>query len=249
MRALSRLPFVVFAPIAVAMAAACGGGGSSSLSGPSSSDPVAAVAGNAVLQGAIDAGASTSSGVHAATTPHAGMKVTVVGSSISATVDTYGQFILTGLPSGTVTLRFEGQGVDATVEVAGLKDGLVLTVTLAVQGPRVQVLSAPPAKPSCEFTFDGVIESVSGTRLVVSGRQVDVKDTQKVWRGQCRVGVDNLKVGDKVTVAGQLQGSGLIAAYEISAHEPKAAGKAWSPEGDVGSFAAGNAPGDKVDCR
>lgn len=200
------------AVLTVGLAAGCG---SSSPTGPSAPDGPAS--GLSVLQGVLEALA----GARAA----AGTKVSVVGSELSTTVDSDGQFILAGLPSGKVTLRFEGEGVDAKVEVAGLVDGMVLTVILAVQGSSAHVLSASPPKASCDFGFFGVIESISGTRLQVSGRQVEAAEARKIWKGDYRVSLAELNIGDKVRVAGQLLGNGVIQAYEISADGPKLKGK------------------------
>ena len=47
----------------------------------------------------------------------------VVGTSVSTVVDEDGQFVLTQVPSGTVTVKLEGGGVDAQVTVNGLWTG------------------------------------------------------------------------------------------------------------------------------
>jgi hypothetical protein len=221
------------------------GPGSSDLTGPSST-PTAAVPGNAVLQGTIDGAVGASSGVHSSNTRHSGMKVSVVGTSLSATVDSEGQFVLAGLPSGKVTLRFEGEGVDAKLEVSGLVDGLVLTVTLAVEGGSAHVLSSPAPKPYCDYRFSGVIESISGSRLQVSGQQVEAGETKKIWKGDYRATLAELKVGDKLSVAGQLLGGGVIQAYEISAEGPKLEGKGWSFKGTVDSVSPLKVSGIKI---
>lgn len=243
MRLALRLSLPLVVILAVGLAAGCGSG-SSDLTGPSSTPP-AAVPGNAVLQGTIDGAAGASSGVHSSTA-HTGMKVSVVGSSLSATVDSDGQFVLAGLSPGKVALRFEGMGVDAKVEVSGLVDGLVLTVTLAVNGSQAHVLSAPAPKPYCDFRFNGVIESIGGTRLQVSGRQVEAGETRKIWKGDYPATLAELKVGDKLSVAGQLLGSGVIQAYEISAEGPKFEGKGWSFTGAVDSVSPLKVSGIKI---
>ena len=78
-------------------------GGSQAVIGPESP---AVLQGSAVLQGNVQ-GASE------------GLRVVAVGTAASATVDDDGQFVMGSLPAGSVSLRFEGGGVDAKLSVDG----------------------------------------------------------------------------------------------------------------------------------
>lgn len=146
-----------------------------------------------------------------------GLRVVAVGTAASATVDDDGQFVMGSLPAGSVSLRFEGGGVDAKLSVDGLRDGLVTSIRVAVTGGGVQLTSPAQCLPSAETSFSGMLEQISGTRIVVSGRPVDVSQLQKVWRGDRRIQFSDLQVGEKVKVWGVLRGDGVAVADEISA--------------------------------
>jgi hypothetical protein len=174
------------------------------------------VAGNAVVQGTVK-GAS------------AGLQVGVVGTPLLAPVDDEGQFALSGVPSGTATLRFEGAGVDARVPVPGLQDGLVTSVTVQLSGGAAQLIGTPNCTPTAETFFSGTIDSIALPRLVVAGRTVDASEIRKVWRGERRIQLAELQAGEKVKVWGTLRGDGVVLAEEIAALTagPGATGETW----------------------
>ncbi len=198
---MTRTLFVRLSLVALAAALAAGCGGSSAVTGP---EPSAPVQGNAVVQGTV-------------TGSSAGLQVGVVGTPLVAPVDDEGQFALAGVPAGTATLRFEGAGVDARVSVSGLQDGLVTSLTVQLSGGSAQIAGTPTCAPTAETFFSGTLESMVGTRLVVAGRQVDAGQVQKVWRGDRRIQLTDLQVGDKVKVWGTLRGDGVVLAEEIKA--------------------------------
>ncbi len=111
------------------LTAACGGsadvtGGSEPVS---TSPPVAA--GNAIVQGTVLDGVE-------------GMRVSVVGGTSTALTDEEGQFALQGVPAGTVTLRFQGAGVDAPLTVPDVQDGKVTTIKVSVAGSTARMSTA-----------------------------------------------------------------------------------------------------------
>jgi hypothetical protein len=217
---------LVMAGLAIALAAA-GCGGSGSVSGPDEGT----ASGSAVLQGGIVGGgvsASSTGSLHALSSG-SGMKVSVVGTALSTEVDEEGRFVLSGLPPGTTTLRFEGAGVDARLTVAGLVDGQVLSIEVRVSGTSAELSGSPTCTPSAETHFSGPLESKDGTRLVVAGRPVDASAVRKVWRGDRRIDLSDLQVGEKVKVWGVLRGDGVVAADEIVAltTEGAAGGMSW----------------------
>lgn len=192
---------VVALPLALVVSLAVGCGGSSAVTGPE--EPPAA-SGHAVVQGTVQGSRS-------------GVQVGVVGTPLVAAVDEEGQFALAGVPAGTATLRFEGGGVDARLSVSGLQDGQVTSITVQLSGGGAQLAGAPSCSPTTETYFTGTLDRASGTSLVVGGRPVDASRVQKVWRGDRRIQLSELEVGEKVKVWGTLRGDGVLVAEEIKA--------------------------------
>ncbi len=199
------------AGLAAALAAA-GCGGSSAVTAPEES----LATGAAVLQGTVMGSQS-------------GLQVGVVGTPLVATVDDEGQFALAQVPAGTVTLKLEGAGVDARVSVPGLQDGQVTSIKVQLAGGSAQLAGSPSCAPTAETFFSGMLESIAGARLVVSGRPVEAGPSVKVWRGDRRSSLDSLQVGDKLKVWGTLRGDGVVVAEEIQAltTEPGPTGWTW----------------------
>ena len=202
-------PFLV--GLAAALAAGCGGSGA--VTAPETG---ASATGAAVLQGTVMGSQS-------------GLQVGVVGTPLVASVDDEGQFALTQVPAGTVTLRLEGAGIDARVSVAGLQDGQVTSINVQLAGGSAQLAGSPSCAPTAETFFSGMLESIAGTRLVVSGRPVEAGPSVKAWRGDRHANLDSLQVGDKLKVWGTLRGDGVVVAKEIQAltTEPGPTGWTW----------------------
>jgi hypothetical protein len=192
---------VVVCSLALLASLAAGCGGSSTVSGP---DEPPAAAGYAVVQGTVQGLRS-------------GVQVGVVGTPLVAAVDEEGQFALAGVPAGTATLRFEGAGIDARLSVSGLLDGQVTSITVQLSGGTAQLAGTPSCSPTTETYFTGTLERANGTSLVVGGRSVDASRVQKVWRGDRRIQLSDLEVGEKVKVWGTLRGDGVLVAEEIKA--------------------------------
>jgi hypothetical protein len=145
-----------------------------------------------------------------------GMRVSVVGSSQGPTfVDTDNNFVITGLPAGSVTLRFEGNGLDAQLPVSGLSESAIAKIEVDVNGNQVAAGSGVSMVPSADVHFEGTISSINDGRVVVEGRQLDVAGTTKITIGSNRGSISDLKTGDKVQVWGTLYPTGVITAFEI----------------------------------
>ena len=215
----ARFSSLSLAVLTVALIAA-GCGGSSSVTGP---DGAPAAIGAAVIDGTVNGGATgwgggfTASSDVAALSGGRSLTVTVEGTGISTTVDEEGQFILTQVPSGTVTLIFEGPGISARLTVSGLVDGQVLSVECLVNGSNAQTTTPPHTSPSKRTKIIGMLESKAGTQLVVGGHQVDASQVSKVWRGDRRTELEHIRVGEKIKVWGTLRGDGVLVAEEIQA--------------------------------
>jgi len=206
-----HLVCLFLAGLAAALAAA-GCGGSGSVTAPEE----ALATGAAVLQGTVMG-------------PQSGLQVGVVGTALLASVDEEGQFALSRVPSGTITLKLEGAGIDARVSVPGLQDGQVTSIKVQLAGGSAQLAGSPSCGPTAETFFSGMLESIVGTRLVVSGRQVEAGPSVKVWRGDRGSTLDSLQVGDKLKVWGTLRGDGVVVAEDIQAltTEPGPTGWTW----------------------
>jgi hypothetical protein len=90
--------------------------------------PTAAADGGAVVLGTVvKAGAD-------AQTPRSGLTVHAVETGSATATDPSGKFVLGGLPSGTVTLRFRGADCDAALQLSGLVSGRSLTIRVRVAG-------------------------------------------------------------------------------------------------------------------
>jgi hypothetical protein len=208
--------------LVVVLTAACGGS-----KAVTDSDPIVS-SGNAILQGTVE-GASE------------GVRVVAIGTPAAADLDDDGVFVLSKLPPGTVNLRFEGAGANATVSVPGLQDGLVATVQLKVSGATAQLTGAVNCAPSADIFFSGLIERMTGTQLVVAGRTVDASQNKKVWRGEKRITLADLQVGEKVKVWGVLRADDVVVSEEIAALTtgPGDASETWTSfSGKVESVSA-----------
>ncbi len=226
MRRTTSFVCLSLAGLCLALTAA-GCGGSSAVSAP---EPVSVATGNAVLQGTV-VGAGD------------GLQVGIVGSPATTSVDEEGQFALAGLPAGSATLRFEGAGLDARLTVANLQDGQVTTINVKVAGGVAQLAGTPNCAPTADTFFSGPLEQISGARLSVAGRTVDASQIVKVWRGDKRVQLADLQLGEKVKVWGTLRADGVVVAEEIAAlSSGGSTGETWvSFSGTVQSLADGAA--------
>jgi hypothetical protein len=198
--------------------AACGS--NSSPVAPSSSSFGAQ---GATVQGVINgSGASTSGArLHSA----AGVRVSVVGTSLATQTDGSGRFTLQGVPTGSVTLRFEGPGLDARVTLSGLVDGQVLSIEVQASGSSATLItgrgtpspspSPSPSPGTGEIEFTGTVSSVGASSLVVSGRTVHVSAGTEIKRADVRITLAQVKAGESAKVEGAGQADGSVLAREI----------------------------------
>lgn len=122
-------------------AAACSQAGSLSPTSPSAAGGRGASSTGAVISGTVNGLAlSTLSSADAATTlATLPVTVTVVGTSISTTVDRSGRFQLTNVPTGDVQLNFKGTGLDATLTVKGVQTGDVIDIAVRLTDNSIRI--------------------------------------------------------------------------------------------------------------
>lgn len=202
--------------LAVVLVTAGCGGGSGSVTG---ADEVPLAAGNAVIQGTVVGGgfAANPGSEVSASSGASGMTVRVEGSGLSTAVDEEGEFILASVPAGSVALLFEGGGANARLTVSGVLDGQVMSLEVQVSGNDAQITTPAYCTPTKYTKITGTLEEMAGSQLRVSGTPVDASRVVKVWRGERRIDLEHLVIGEKVKVWGTLDGNGVLLAEEIKA--------------------------------
>lgn len=114
------------------------------------------VSGSASIAGTVVGGASGAS----VQPMGSALVVTIVGTSMSATVASSGRFTLQNVPSGDLTLQFTGSGVNARITISGVADREQIRITINVNGNSASV--------------DDNVRETSDNRAQVEGRIVSV---------------------------------------------------------------------------
>jgi hypothetical protein len=239
MRRMQTSPYSMLVAVAVGLAA-IGCGGDSSPVGPEVPAPKGAVVQGTVVTNLTLSAASLpgdgggccstlqsmpgdggggccTSVMPCAQTRGNGVKVTVVGTDISTVTNSSGQFTLTNVPNGTITLLFQGNGIEATLTIGGLTEGQTLTLVVEVAGKNAKVWNEDDDAKELEFV--GRIESKNPPNITVSGHTV-VTNGNTEYRPAATVGsLADLGVGDLVQVNGVLQSDGTVLARKIKSKE------------------------------
>ncbi len=193
--------------------------GSSSPVGPTPTSIPSPVAHGATIQGTVETGFSGSSvgAVVHASSPGAGIRVSITGTSLSSTTDPSGRFVLAGVPGTKAELRFEAQGIDARLDVSGLAEDRSVTINVHVSGS--QALLAESDDKGTEATLRGAIQSIDGSILRVAGKRVITDgSTQFLGRSNAPASLRDFRVGDSVEVEGAAQADGSVYARKVK-HE------------------------------
>lgn len=206
---------------------ACGSGGGSptSPSGGSTGSGGTASTGGATVRGLVETGgtAAASTGeVHAFSVAN-GVRVSVVGTSLSTTTDDKGQFEIRGVPAGRVQLRFEASGIDARLEIEGLSEGQSVSINVHVSSDGAFLAETEDHRN--ETTIRGRIDAVIGNRLTVLGRTV-VTDglTQMLDLNNAPIRLGDLKVGQTAEIEGTSQADGTLYARKVKLEDSGANG-------------------------
>lgn len=95
------------------------------------------VSGVSLRASTLDGTASTTGSAAAATT----LRVTINGTNISTMVDGAGQFTMNGVPPGTVTLTFTGEGVSASITLNNVNAGDEIRIDVRLNGNSARIES------------------------------------------------------------------------------------------------------------
>src|SRR6267154_5185883 len=91
--------------------------------------------GNAAIAGAVDA-------TSLAAMRGQGLSISVVGTQLATSMDASGKFSLAGIAPGSADLRFQAQGIDATLHVSGLVPKQTMQISVRVSAKGVALLTS-----------------------------------------------------------------------------------------------------------
>ena len=220
---------VVICVLAAFVIAACGG----SPSGPSEGQGV-------TLTGRVHGGpvalVSSASGASSAAT----LTVTVVGTTITATVTTDGTFTLRGLPEGSFTLEFfDGATSLGTIEFTGVNANQEITITVLIEGSTVTLLEQRRnGIGHGDLEIEGLVEAVVALNptgesvFTIDGYTVVARPLEtSIREGNQRRGAEDVTVGRKVHVKGVWE-TNATGGQQVIAHEIKLQGGGNNGDGD-----------------
>ena len=187
---------------------------------PSSSAPAPALSGATIAGTVTSTGAASRSAMsfnaRGAAVTGIGMTVPVAGTSISATVDAAGHFILQDVPSGDVTLAFTGSGIDARLIIKGVQAHDQIRITVNVSGNAAR-LEENEHDDDVGTELEGrVVSTNCGANpqtIVVGTRTPTTVNIQnaRIHSGNTLLTCAQVQVNDRVEVHGTRNGTTLIA--------------------------------------
>ena len=140
--------------------------------------------------------------------------VTIVGTGVSTTLDGNGSFTLDNVPPGSVMLRFQGRGADATLTIAGIEadDHISIAVTLNGSSARLDKRDTEN-RGNNGVLVNGRIDSIdrSAQTLRVNAQTVFVQQATFIRHGNRTFSFSDLRVGDHVQVKGRRDGTSFVA--------------------------------------
>jgi hypothetical protein len=213
-KTMSHTAVLAFTALLGLSLAACGGS-SMSPTGASSSSGA-----SATIRGTVDdATASLNPSEVSMASRHSGIKVTVAETGQSTTTDGSGTFIITA-PSGTATLHFQGQGIDAQLTVGGLNAGQTVTITVHVSGSHADMDDDQEGEGTHDACFasgakaevEGLIDAKDASSITVAQQgkgdfRCVVSASTRIRKGNRTLALTDLAVGARVHVSGTGHGA------------------------------------------
>lgn len=207
----TRYTISVLALAALCAATACGKSGlgspvAASAPGPSSPAPSST---GATITGQVNIGAGSASRSRDVAS---GLIVRIVGANVSAAVSN-GRFELDNSPAGHVELQFEGQGVNARVDVGDVAEHERVELQITLNGSTGSLDASRHVSSDDQAEIKGRIASIdSASRsLQVGTSSVLVPESASIRSGSAQVAFSALKVGLLVEIHGSMQGSAVNA--------------------------------------
>jgi hypothetical protein len=150
------------------------------------------------------------------------LTVSINGTNITSNVDGNGNFQLTGVPPGDVTLKFSGAGVNASITLNNVPASAQINITVTLNGNSAHLESEERDDDGDENEDDhgngelkGIVSNRSGMcpmlTFSVQGTPVRTTGTTKFEDGSC----SQIANGSRVEVEGTRQSDNSILAKEV----------------------------------
>lgn len=201
----------VMGMVVALLVGACGG--TSNPASPSPSPSPSSGAAGAQISGTVSGTAGGSGGGVAALAANA-ITITIAGTGITASCDGNGNFLLTGVPAGTVQLVITTGSGSATITLDGVQASDTIKIKVTVKGATATLDSEERnGQPATEMEDRISALNPEGTTrtLVVGSTRVSVPTTAVIRHGGTTIEFSALKVGDRVHVRGAMSGPLLVA--------------------------------------
>lgn len=147
------------------------------------------------------------------------LTVSINGTNISSTVDGNGNFQLTGVPPGDVTLMFSGPGVSASIMLAGVPAAAQVNIMVTLNGNAAHLDHRDDQDENDENDNNHELEGVVSNRanacpnltFTVQNTPVTTNSSTRFDGGQCA----QIANGTRVEVDGTRQADNSILARSI----------------------------------
>jgi hypothetical protein len=190
--------------------AACGSGSQSPLS-PSGPDGTGSAA---IISGSVLGGGSSSLTSAGSGHPITGLTVSIVGTSVTATVDGAGRFTLTAPNAGDLQLRFSGGGVETVITLSDVRTSQSISLVVSITGSTAN-LETVSRTGAGEDELEGRVESLPPTTSArsfrVAGKTVTTTDSTRFEQGGDTRSFSDLEIGMRVHVKGDASSSSVAA--------------------------------------
>ena len=205
--------------VAVTLTAGCGGKGNPTApsEGTGSGAPATTPAPgpSATVTGSVQ-GSTAVSSLLSASNGHAltGVTVTVVGTSLTTSVDAAGRFTLVKVPPGEVRLQLTGGGTNAALTLAAVQASQIVDVVVMVSGSSASIDSEVRSGVG-EAQLEGRVESLPPTMPALTfkaaGRTVRTDGSTRFVDGSAARTFGDLQIGMRIHVKGSLSGDAFTA--------------------------------------
>jgi hypothetical protein len=194
--------------------AACGGDGAPAPSPASPSSPAVEppLTNGATISGTVNGIAGSSGYGSVGARDIVTVTATAGGVTVTSTIDAQGNFVLTGLPGGTITLSFTG--TSATVVLANVAPKEKIKIIVTISGGTA-TLESQESELDGLVQLEGRISSYTSLGSFYVGSTAVNATGASLLTGDETPFTGTLKVGDRVHVKGNREGETMMAKVVI----------------------------------